>query len=154
MTSEMTKILYSNSWAQFFFIFGTFAKTHSITLETYQKRTDVINKNNKIKFPIVIAIIPKCPFEVSKITELKKNSKLSKLSQRHETFFSWSNFTVLRANKGLTNKGHNSFFKKIYSGIIRDKYWEKNFNQIKYCRFFISIYQSKKYQWFDFVQLS
>ena len=31
------------------------------------------------------------------------------------------NSTVLRTNKGQTNKGQNTFFKKIYSGLIRDK---------------------------------
>ena len=54
------------------------------------------------------------------------------------TFFTFPvSITVLRGNKGQANKGQISFSKKIYSGRIRDKYWEKNFNQIKYCRFLI-----------------
>ena len=35
--------------------------------------------------------------------------------------------TVLRGNKGQANKGQITFSKKIYSGRIRDKYWEKKF---------------------------
>ena len=35
--------------------------------------------------------------------------------------------TVLRTNKGRTNKGQITFFKKIYSELIRDKYFGKNF---------------------------
>ena len=35
--------------------------------------------------------------------------------------------TVVRTNKGRTNKGQITFFKKIYSELIRDKYFGKNF---------------------------
>ena len=35
--------------------------------------------------------------------------------------------TVVRTNKGRTNKGQIAFFKKIYSELIRDKYLGKNF---------------------------
>ena len=33
--------------------------------------------------------------------------------------------TVVRTNKGRTNKGQITFFSKIYWGLIRDKYLEK-----------------------------
>ena len=33
--------------------------------------------------------------------------------------------TVVRTNKGRTNKGQITFFIKIYWGLIRDKYLEK-----------------------------
>ena len=33
--------------------------------------------------------------------------------------------TVVRTNKGRTNKGQITFFRKIYWGLIRDKYLEK-----------------------------
>ena len=34
-------------------------------------------------------------------------------------------YTVVRTNKGRTNKGQITFFRKIYWGLIRDKYLEK-----------------------------
>ena len=40
--------------------------------------------------------------------------------------------TILRIYKGQI-----SFFKKIYSELIRDKYFGKNFYQAKCCRFFL-----------------
>ena len=46
--------------------------------------------------------------------------------------------TVVRTNKGHTNKGQITFLIKIYWVLIRDKYLENNFHQAKYCRFFIS----------------
>ena len=33
--------------------------------------------------------------------------------------------TVVRTNKGRTNKGQITFFRKIYLGLIRDRYLEK-----------------------------
>ena len=45
--------------------------------------------------------------------------------------------TVVRTNKGRTNKGQITFFRKIYWALIRDKYFGKNFYQAKCCRFFI-----------------
>ena len=73
--------------------------------------------------------------DFSKILNKKSNSNTRIYIE--DTKSSTCQKTVLRGNKGQANKGQISFSKKIYSGRIRDKYWEKNFNRIKYCRFFI-----------------
>ena len=49
--------------------------------------------------------------------------KIYRISTLKTTYYC----TVLRTNKGRTNKGQIAFFKKIYSELIRDKYFGKNF---------------------------
>ena len=51
-------------------------------------------------------------------------------------FFFW--YTVVRTNKGRTNKGQITFFRKIYWGLIRDKFLEKFSTKQNITDFFIS----------------
>ena len=62
-------------------------------------------------------------------------------------------YTVVRTNKGRTNKGQITFFRKIYWGLIRDKHFEKLSTKQKFIYFtdfFISTgYFRRKAQFTD-----
>ena len=69
-------------------IFGIFARTHSISLKLYQNIEYVILiKNQEKKLATIMAIRPKFAFEISKIVEILKIAKISKVSLRLESFF-------------------------------------------------------------------
>ena len=57
--------------------------------------------------------------------------------------------TVVRTNKGRTNKGQITFFRKIYWGLIRDKYYEKFSTKQTTADFFSTGYFWRKAQFTD-----
>ena len=63
-------------------IFGTFARTHPITLKLYQNIEKVLLiKNHEKKLAIIMIIWPKLAFEISKIGKISKIAKISKVSE-------------------------------------------------------------------------
>ena len=48
---------------------------------------------------------------------------------------------MVRTNKGRTNKGQITFFRKIYWGLIRDKHFEKLSTKQKFIYFQIFLFR-------------